>query len=219
MHQHALLAAHLRPVQLRAERSNKSWVTAPDRPVCQYALRYRDPMPLRPFPSLRRVLTVVLLLATPVALSSCGNCADAGLCKIAPDETQPYAVAPSLAVVAPGQTVTMPIEIDLRGISETELLEFGSGDPAAKAVGDRRVLAVFDDGKVVVRWSGVPFTGRLAEVQVTATPDARVSAGPGYYYSLGDRAYIRKVNSRTIRVSPLSMTVAVQPQAGPQTSD
>lgn len=73
-------------------------------------------MPLRPFPLLRRVLAVgLLLVGLASVLSSCGNCVDAGLCKVAPDETQPYAVVPSLAVVAPGQTLTVSVEVDLRG--------------------------------------------------------------------------------------------------------
>lgn len=163
-------------------------------------------------PLLRRVLTLGLLLGTPVALSSCGNCAAAGLCRSGPVEIQPRAVVSSLTVLVPGQTITVPVEVDLRGISEAEPLEFGSGDAAARATGDRRVLAVFDGGRVVVRWSGVPFTGNSAEVQVTAAPDAQISAGPGYYYMVGDRAYIRKVNSRTIRGNGLSMTVAVKPR-------
>lgn len=158
----------------------------------------------------RRLLTVALIAALPVALSACGNCADSGLCKIAPDETQPYAVVQTLVEVQRGQTVSVPVSIDLRGIPQTELLEFGTGDPAAKATGDSRVLAVFDGGRVVVRWSGVPLTGTQAEVQVTAAANAKVAVTPGDYYSTGDRAYIRKVKSKTIRVSPLSMTVAVR---------
>lgn len=206
-------------MQTTTERANKRGPIASDRLVYPRAPRYRHPMPLRPFPLLRRVLTLGLLLGTPVVLSSCGNCAAAGLCRSGPVEIQPRAVVPSLAVVAPGQTITVPVEVDLQGISEAELLEFGTGDAAARATGDRRVLAVFDGGRVVVRWSGVPFTGRSAEVQVMAAPDAQLSAGPGYYYTVGDRAFVRKVNSRTIRGNGLSMVVAVKSQASTQTSD
>ncbi|SMB81659.1 hypothetical protein [Deinococcus hopiensis] len=105
--------------------------------------------------------------------------------------------------------MTVLVTVDLRGISASEPLEFQAGDSAAKALG-KDVLALFDGGRVAGRWSGTPFTGTRGQVQVTASADAKVATGPGDYYSTGDRAFIRKVNSSTNRVSPLSMTVAVR---------
>lgn len=147
--------------------------------------------------------------ALPFVLSACNSCADAGLCRVAGDEMQPFAQVPALVEVQRGTTVTVSVAVDLRGIPTSEPLEFQAGDPAAKAIG-KDVLAVFDGGRVVIRWSGTPFSGTQGQVQVTASADAKVATEPGDYYSTGDRAFIRKVNSSTNRVSPLTMTVAVQ---------
>ncbi|MFB9995477.1 hypothetical protein ACFFLM_26450 [Deinococcus oregonensis] len=143
---------------------------------------------------MNRLALAALLFFAPLVFSACGNCADAGLCRIAPEEGTTTAYSPTASYV-PGTSTRVPLEVDLIDLPESARLKLGTGNAGAKATGPL-VLAVFDSGRARVSWDGMPFAPREGFLTVTVAPDATLTGhDPFNSYSTTMQTYIQSVTA------------------------
>lgn len=150
-------------------------------------------------------------------LTGCGACANAGLCKFAPDEETVAADYEGTLILHPGETRRVKLELTRYGgstspIPEGQTFRFDTSQPSARALG-QNTLYLWADNQVKVTWDGVPFTKDNAYVTVSATAAARQpqpndpnngSTGVTMNY-----AYIQATDAQTSRVGSLRMFINI----------
>lgn len=150
---------------------------------------------------------VLLLLGLAPVFSSCNNCVDAGLCRVAPRGGAATAFSPT-ASYAPG-TTWVKLEVQPINIAPGSRLVLGTTHPVAKALGSL-VIATFDGGRVRVTWDGRPFTEDSAYIAVMVAGDARVTRhDPARSYSTTMQTYIQQAGSTTRRAGSVTHGILV----------
>lgn len=160
--------------------------------------------------TMRLLLPAALVLSLSVLLSSCGNCVSSGLCPVSYQSGTAVAGTETdqTLVLAPGASVRVKLKVELINLPKDTRLILGTMDEASKRLGPN-VVASFDDGRVQVRWDGVPFTADQAFVTVVVDADAtRTGTNLDASYTTSFQTFI-KADTNTVRAGSVVVSILI----------